>query len=284
MAALREIKDRISSVRSTLKITSAMKLVASAKLRKAQQAVEAMVPYQKELSRVLEEVRAVAGKSGEAVPAPETGKVAVVCVSSNSSLCGAFNGNVIRKALSVLGEYGGDADVYAVGKKMAERLRKEGYVPVGDYNYLVASPGYAEASQFAQKLIDSYDSGVYSKVVLVYTHFVSASRQVVKVETYLPFVLDDTAGSEAVDFESKYIMEPSARQIAEAIMPQVMRLKVYTVLLDSLASEHAARTVAMQAATDNGKELLDELTLEYNKGRQGKITSEILDLAGGQQR
>ncbi len=284
MAALREIKDRISSVRSTLKITSAMKLVASAKLRKAQQAVEAMVPYQKELSRVLEEVRAAAGKSGEAVPAPETGKVAVVCVSSNSSLCGAFNGNVIRKALSVLGEYGGDADVYAVGKKMAERLRKEGYGPVGDYNYLVASPGYAEASEFAQKLIDSYDSGVYSKVVLVYTHFVSASRQVVKVETYLPFVLDDTAGSEAVDFESKYIMEPSARQIAEAIMPQVMRLKVYTVLLDSLASEHAARTVAMQAATDNGKELLDELTLEYNKGRQGKITSEILDLAGGQQR
>lgn len=284
MAALREIKDRISSVRSTLKITSAMKLVASAKLRKAQQAVEAMVPYQKELSRVLEEVCAAAGKSGEAVPAPETGKVAVVCVSSNSSLCGAFNGNVIRKALSVLGEYGGDADVYAVGKKMAERLRKEGYGPVGDYNYLVASPGYAEASEFAQKLIDSYDSGVYSKVVLVYTHFVSASRQVVKVETYLPFVLDDTAGSEAVDFESKYIMEPSARQIAEAIMPQVMRLKVYTVLLDSLASEHAARTVAMQAATDNGKELLDELTLEYNKGRQGKITSEILDLAGGQQR
>ncbi len=284
MAALREIKDRISSVRSTLKITSAMKLVASAKLRKAQQAVEAMVPYQKELSRVLEEVRAAAGKSGEVVPAPETGKVAVVCVSSNSSLCGAFNGNVIRKALSVLGEYGGDADVYAVGKKMAERLRKEGYVPIGDYNYLVASPGYAEASEFAQKLIDSYDSGVYSKVVLVYTHFVSASRQVVKVETYLPFVLDDTAGSEAVDFESKYIMEPSARQIAEAIMPQVMRLKVYTVLLDSLASEHAARTVAMQAATDNGKELLDELTLEYNKGRQGKITSEILDLAGGQQR
>ena len=284
MAALREIKDRISSVRSTLKITSAMKLVASAKLRKAQQAVEAMVPYQKELSRVLEEVRAAAGKSGEVVPAPETGKVAVVCVSSNSSLCGAFNGNVIRKALSVLGEYGADADVYAVGKKMAERLRKEGYVPIGDYNYLVASPGYAEASQFAQKLIDSYDSGVYSKVVLVYTHFVSASRQVVKVETYLPFVLDDTAGSEAKDFESKYIMEPSARQIAEAIMPQVMRLKVYTVLLDSLASEHAARTVAMQAATDNGKELLDELTLEYNKGRQGKITSEILDLAGGQQR
>lgn len=284
MAALREIKDRISSVRSTLKITSAMKLVASAKLRKAQQAVEAMVPYQKELSRVLEEVRAAAGKSGEAVPTPETGKVAVVCVSSNSSLCGAFNGNVIRKALSVLGEYGGDADVYAVGKKMAERLRKEGYGPIGDYNYLVASPGYAEASEFAQKLIDSYDSGVYSKVVLVYTHFVSASRQVVKVETYLPFVLDDTAGSEAVDFESKYIMEPSARQIAEAIMPQVMRLKVYTVLLDSLASEHAARTVAMQAATDNGKELLDELTLEYNKGRQGKITSEILDLAGGQQR
>jgi len=284
MAALREIKDRISSVRSTLKITSAMKLVASAKLRKAQQAVEAMVPYQKELSRVLEEVRAAAGKSGEVAPAPGTGKVAVVCVSSNSSLCGAFNGNVIRKALSVLGEYGGDADVYAVGKKMAERLRKEGYVPVGDYNYLVASPGYAEASQFAQKLIDSYDSGVYSKVVLVYTHFVSASRQVVKVETYLPFVLDDAAGSEAKDFESKYIMEPSARQIAEAIMPQVMRLKVYTVLLDSLASEHAARTVAMQAATDNGKELLDELTLEYNKGRQGKITSEILDLAGGQQR
>ena len=284
MAALREIKDRISSVRSTLKITSAMKLVASAKLRKAQQAVEAMVPYQKELSRVLEEVRAAAGKSGVAVPAPETGKVAVVCVSSNSSLCGAFNGNVIRKALSVLSEYGDDADVYAVGKKMAERLRKEEYEPIGDYNYLVASPEYAEASEFAQKLIDSYNSGVYSKVVLVYTHFVSASRQVVKVETYLPFVLDDTAGREAKDFESKYIMEPSARQIAEAIMPQVMRLKVYTVLLDSLASEHAARTVAMQAATDNGKELLDELTLEYNKGRQGKITSEILDLAGGQQR
>lgn len=318
MGSLREIKDRISSVRSTLKITGAMKLVASAKLRKAQQAMEAVRPYREELSRVFAEARAVipstaarrpgasflpfaaaprsgenaadgAAKNSDAKPADgSVAKLAVVALSSNSSLCGAFNSNVIKKALAVIGELGGNVDIFALGKKMADRLRKYDYPSVGDFNNLVAAPTYEAASELADRLIDAYESGTYSKVILIYNHFVSCSRQQVEVETYLPFALPERDGVSDGDgtfepFGPEYIMEPSAKEIAATLLPQLMRLKFFSVLLDSVTAEHAARTIAMQAATDNAEDLLADLTLEYNKGRQGRITSEILDLAGGQQ-
>jgi len=295
MSSLREIKDRIGSVRSTLKITSAMKLVASAKLRKAQQAVEALRPYESTLSAILADVRRggkVPAAAKKAAPKDEfqsfaeASKVAVVAVASNSSLCGSFNGNVVRHSLEVLGELRGEGnyvDVFPIGRRIADPLRKAGYTPEASLNELVAHPSYEAAAFFAKSLADAYEEGRYSKVILIYNHFVSSSRQEVVCETYLPFA--EKAGDEAVleDSENEFILEPSASSIVETLLPQVMRLKIYAMLLDSVAAEHAARMIAMQTATDNAQDILDELTLEYNKGRQQQITSEILDIVGGSQ-
>ncbi len=320
MGNLREIKDRIGSVRSTLKITNAMKLVASAKLRKAQQAVEALRPYEATLASILSDA---GGVSGSVRPEAGQSGTAVVVFSSNSSLCGAFNSNVLRKAKEVIGALEGKVDVFAAGRKVADPLRKSGFPSVSvpgknaeaplDLNDLVAHPSYAGASRLAQALMDAYDAGTYSRVVLVYNHFVSTSRQDVLAETYLPFTLPSchpapychserseeslsasschserseeslSAPSCHSERSEEFIFEPSAALVADSLLPQVIRLKVYTVLLDSVASEHAARTVAMQTASDNAQDILDTLTLEYNKGRQQQITSEILDIVGGSQ-
>ena len=331
MASLREIKDHIASVRSTLKITSAMKLVASAKLRKAQQAAEGIRPYTAALSQMLTAVlsagqgvspslRPSAGADpsqpdGWAPPVTATGgygcerdssladrharpdsadrharpdraSVAIVAVASNSSLCGAFNINVIHKVQEVVEECrraGESVEVISVGRKMAETMRKAGFAPEDNAD-LVGRNSFEKSSAFAQTLIDGFNSGRYSRVLLIYNHFVSTASQKVCVETYLPFAMSGgeelpTSGQEP----EEYILEPGREEILATLLPQVMRLRVHTVLLDSIAAEHAARTLAMQAASDNAEDLLGELTLEYNKGRQQKITAEILDLVGGAQ-
>ncbi len=312
MASLREIKDRIGSVRSTLKITSAMKLVASAKLHKAQQAVETLRPYEATLSSILADVRAAAPGSCPSASVPvhgasAPGRVAIVAAASNSSLCGAFNINVFKRTMAEIASCGAPVDVFPIGRRIADSLRKAGHDPSGgDLNNLVAHPSYEQAGELAQTLIDAYNSGVYSRIVLIYNHFVSISRQEVVTETYLPSVLSEPApGSEpsalsepspchsesspchserSEESAPDYIFEPSAALIAQQLLPQVMRLKIYAMLLDSVAAEHAARTIAMQTATDNAEDILAELTLEYNKGRQQQITSEILDIVGGSQK
>ena len=346
MASLREIKDHIASVRSTLKITSAMKLVASAKLRKAQQAAEGIRPYTAALSQMLAAVMADApaipdGRAqngaiyareadfggpraqNQAFYARETsgadvagaGRVAIVAVASNSSLCGAFNINVVHRVQELVAECkaaGAGVEVISVGRKMAEAMRKMGFAPE-DHADLVGRNSFEKSSAFAQELIDAFNSGRYTRILLVYNHFVSTASQKVQTETYLPFGggnSSETAatlgmlrggtmsvanggveqqGCETVEEElpsserDEYILEPSREEILATLLPQVMRLQIHTVLLDSIASEHAARMLAMQAASDNAEDLLSELTLEYNKGRQQKITSEILDLVGGAQ-
>ncbi len=322
MASLREVKDHIASVRSTLKITSAMKLVASAKLRKAQQAAEGVRPYTEALAGMLASVLAepTAKSKGQVcdpqgasstciafpqAPAPaSTGgydsemdstlpantsvseegnqRVGIVAVASNSSLCGGFNINVIHKVQEVVREIrdgGGEVEVISVGRKMAEAMRKEGFAPE-DHADLVGRNTFEKSAAFAQTLIDAFDSGRYGRILLIYNHFVSTASQKVQVEQYLPFA-SNVIPSEAK--ESDFILEPSREEILATLLPQVMRLRIHTVLLDSIAAEHAARTLAMQAASDNAEDLLAELTLEYNKGRQQKITSEILDLIGGAQ-
>ena len=301
MASLKEIKGRIASVKSTLKITSAMKLVASAKLRKAQQAITDMLPYQRQLQRILDRLMAADSTAG----APSgPGRVAIVAFSSNSSLCGAFNANAIRKTLAVIDEYQSagyspeDIIVYSVGRKMAEAMRKAGFQSPSDYSKMAETPGYEAASALAKELVDGFSSGLYSKVELVYNHFKSTASQPTVVETFLPMNDGMPAapgrvhsrfaaaeyGLEAEAMPSEpcdMIIEPSPEELLNELLPKVQRLKIYTVLLDSNAAEHAARTVAMQTATDNGNDLLESLTLEYNKGRQQKITSEILDIVGG---
>ena len=265
MASLREIKDRIGSVRSTLKITGAMKLVASAKLRKAQQAIAALLPYEQTLHGI---VSLVAGSSGElAGSVSDTAPVAVVAVASDSSLCGSFNANIIRHALAEAGRYA-DPVIYPVGRKMVEAMKKTGY----QLEY---------SDNLAASLADKFDRGEYSKVLLVYTHYVSTASQRCVTEQFLPFTVE--VGDEAARKEELegYIVEPSASDIVRALLPQMLSLKMKAVLLDSEAAEQAARTIAMQTASDNAEDILEELTLQYNKGRQQKITAEILDIVGG---
>ena len=332
MASLREIKDRIGSVRSTLKITSAMKLVASAKLRKAQKAIEALRPYEQTLADILAAVgpaaitpRAAGPQSAEAsqaegsaaagaalsAPVPASagsedgrrgwdvsareGKTAVVAIASNSSLCGGFNANVIRKTLETIRGCGGGVEVYPLGRKMAEALRRAGYTADRDYNDLVAHPSYDKSAALARSLAERFEAGELSRVVLVYNRFVSTSTQVPTEETWLPFsqrdeipdqVRDDAPHRHSrLDRESPaagdYLLEPDAEALVAQLLPQVMMLRFHAAILDSAAAEQAARTIAMQTATDNAEDLLGELTLEYNKGRQQKITAEILDLLGG---
>ncbi len=287
MPSLKEIKGRIGSVQSTLKITSAMKLVASAKLRKAQQTIEGMRPYERKLQGMLDHLVASGAKvSGEYTRTPAEGagklRVALVAFASNSSLCGAFNANAVRLTQETIRSYGeADVTVYSIGRKMADSMRKAGHPSPADYQKLADKPSYAPAAELAEKLMADFLAGRLDRIDLVYNHFVSSGKQVPVRETLLP--MGDVIPSEAKESEVDYILEPSASALLADLLPKSLRLKFYTALLDSNASEHAARTVAMQTATDNGEDLLQELTLQYNKSRQQKITSEILDLAGGSQ-
>lgn len=279
MSSLREIKDRISSVKSTLKITSAMKLVASSKLRKAQKTIETMRPYESALNDILGSL----GGNAEFVAAPlrENATVAVVAVSSNSSLCGGFNTAVIKKTLSFIRDCG-SVKVYAVGRRMAETLHREGYPSPDDYSEVIAHPSYDKSYVLAQQLVDRYAAGELSKIVLIYSHFVNAAKQVPVVETLLPFSpSDEGLGADDADGVLDFIVEPGRDEVVSTLLPQVLMLKFHAAILDSAAAEHAARTLAMQTATDNARDLMGSLTLEYNKGRQQKITAEILDLLGG---
>ena len=291
MPALKEIKGRIGSVKSTLKITSAMKLVASAKLRKAQQTIEGMRPYERKLQGMLEHLIASGAKvSGAYTRTPQAGedgipsrpRVALIAFASNSSLCGAFNANALRLALETIRSYG-DADitVYSIGRKMADAMRKVGFPSPENFQKLADKPSYAPAADLADRLTEEFLAGRLDRIELVYNHFVSSGKQVPVRETLLPMTA--VIPGEAKESEKDYILEPSASELLEDLLPKSLKLKFYTALLDSNASEHAARTVAMQTATDNGEDLLQDLTLQYNKSRQQKITSEILDLAGGSQ-
>ena len=291
MPTLKEIKGRIASVKNTLKITSAMKLVSSAKLRKAQTAIENMRPYERQLQRIL----ASAGgdsctKTADRVlDAPR----AVIAIASNSSLCGGFNANVIAKVRSVRRE--GDA-VYSIGRKMADAMRKDGFPSPEDYTALSEHPSFAPVASLAEKLAVQLEEGRIAQVLMVYNHFVSTAKQQPVVEVLMgadpsaQAPQDDTSAAPQDDAvilsdseeSSDVIIEPTRQELLKVLLPKTVKLKLYAALLDSAAAEHAARTVAMQTATDNAENLLAELTLQYNKGRQQKITSEILDLAGGQ--
>ncbi len=353
MPSLKEIKGRINSIGSTLAITSAMKMVAAAKLQKAQMAIQNMLPYERRLYSMLVDlmgamnISAAASEDGSVrgsgsaergfdqsgdllslsnrhdlagmdgayslMAQREVRKVAIVAFASNSSLCGAFNSNVIREATAVINEYRasglGDAGitVYSVGRKMAEAMKKLGFPSPADFTKMSDSPSYDAASALAQELFDGFVSGRFDKVELVYNHYKSTSSQPTTRQTYLPLSLADATAdiqvgkitdSASEPYTDKVaepvvrqnspttetpdlIVEPSKEELIATLLPKVVRLRVFTTLLDSTAAEHAARTVAMQLATDNGNDLLQELTLEYNKGRQQKITSEILDIVGG---
>ena len=295
MASLKEVKTRINSVKSTRKITSAMKMVASAKLHKAQGAIENMLPYQKKLNKILTNfLSADLPIESPYVQEREVKRVAIVVFSSNTSLCGAFNANVIKMMMQTIGEFrtlGQDNIlIFPVGKKVDEAAKRMGFKPQEVSPTLSDKPTYQEAAELAHRLMDLYVAGEVDRVEIIYHHFKSMGVQILLRETYLPINLTNVVSEE--DRENKeevqeneiandYIIEPNAEELIASLIPTVLSQKIFTAAVDSNASEHAARTLAMQVATDNANELIQDLTKQYNKSRQQAITNELLDIIGG---
>lgn len=282
--SLKEIKIRIASVTNTRKTTSAMKMVSSVKLRKAQQGIQYAVPYVEQLDHILGHLSGMpaAQKVSPLVVQREVKEVAVVCFSSDSSLCGGFNGNIIKHSRALVNELSKIDKtplVYTVGQKITDAFRKEGMSINTGYADMMQSRSYEQAASLADDLMDMFLNGHLDKVVLTYTHFKSAGSQKIVDEVLLPVSVPAAEAEQ----ESDYILEPSAQDLMKVLLPKVIRTKVYCAMLDSYASEQAARVIAMQAATENADKLIGELTLQYNKLRQQAITNEILDLAAGSQ-
>ena len=280
--SLKDIKTRITSVANTRKTTSAMKMVSSVKLRKAQQSIHFALPYVEQLNNILLHLTAMprARKMSPFVVEREVKKVAVVCFSSDSSLCGAFNSNIIKHCRELIGDVTRiDANpyIYTVGQKITEAFVREEIQIDRQYAGMMAKRSYDEAAMLADKLMDMYLNGHLDRVILSYTHFISLGSQQIINETLLPVTIPSGKDEQ----ETEYILEPSAEELMKTLLPKVIRMKVYCAVLDSYTSEQAARMIAMQAATDNADNLIDELTLQFNKLRQQAITNEILDLAGG---
>ena len=216
----------------------------------------------------------------------EVKKVAIVAFSSNSSLCGGFNTNVIRHLTDLINQYAtlGKENIliYPIGKKVADAVMKMGYKAEGNYENIAGKPSFKETAEIAEELMQKFVDKQIDEVVLLYHHFKSTASQIITQENFLPIDISKHASCENESFGTDYILEPSREELMEALLPKALRLKLFTVLLDSNASEHAARTMAMQIATDNANDLLQELTIMYNKTRQQAITNELLDIVGGQ--
>lgn len=287
MASLKEVKTRIASVNSTRKITSAMKMVASSKLHRAQQAIESMRPYERQLTRIMSTfVGSMEGEVDTAYAAQrDVKRVVIVLFTSNSSLCGGYNANAVKAFVKKVEEYRSHdieiCRVYAMGKKAAEAVGKLKNFDLVDKSALLDHPSYQEAAKVASELMDLYVKGDIDEVDLIYHHFKSAGTQILTTETFLPIDLHADSTEEGATNNLNFIVEPSMGDVVNQLIPKSLHLRLYTALLDSLASEHAARVIAMQVATDNADDLLRELTLTYNKTRQQAITNELLDIAGG---
>jgi len=286
MASLKEIKGRIASVKSTQKITSAMKMVASAALRKAQSRIESFLPYQQKLDEMFHSfVSSVSDYESNLKEEREIQRVAIVVFSSNSGLCGAFNSNILKLLKDCLKKYKPlsyeNIEIYPVGKKIEDQVRRMN-LPVkikGSYIEWMDKPNFETAKLIANELVNNFLSKKIDKVELLYNHFKSAGVQKPTVEQYLPVVLQKTNIGNPISTD--YIIEPDKATVLDSLLPKSLHSKMYAVILDSATAEQAARVVAMQIATDNAGELLDGLTIQYNKQRQQVITSELLDIIGG---
>ena len=318
MPSLKEIKGRIASVNSTRKITSAMKMVASSKLHHAQVAIQNMLPYETMLEHILKSFLAAEAEAKTIYDQERPVKrVALVVFSSNSSLCGGFNANVIKLMQRTVGAYvdelgQGSVEVYPIGRKVTEKARKLGYDVKGDRSALIDKPNVQECIDLAMELGLKFQKGEIDRVEIIYHHFKSAGSQVLTNKQFLPIDLEgeldrdherdltsnvvtkkaqdylkknrrqrDSEQEDVKPLNDNFIVEPDLNTLLSQLIPKLAHLMLYTALLDSVASEHAARMVAMQTATDNADELLRQLNLQYNKSRQQAITSELLDIVGG---
>ena len=319
MPSLKEIKGRIASVNSTRKITSAMKMVASSKLHHAQVAIQNMLPYEEMLEHILKSFLAAEADSQTIYDQVRPVKrAALVVFTSNSSLCGGFNANTIKLMTQVVNDYAEtigreNVEIYPIGRKVYEKARKMGLNVQGEFSALADHPNVQQCIDIAMELGEKFYEGKIDKVELIYHHFKSAGSQVLTRKTFLPIDIESElkadherdltsviATKESQEYLKKrgerereqkheevkplndnFIVEPDMYSVLVELIPKMAHLMLYTALLDSNASEHAARMVAMQTATDNADELLRELNLQYNKSRQQAITSELLDIVGG---
>jgi len=279
MANLKEIRNRITSVSSTMQITSAMKMVSAAKLKKAQDAITAMRPYAEKLTELLQNVSAsLDGESGGKYSDQRpVNKVLIVAITSNRGLCGAFNSNVVKETKNLLQNYAGkQVDFVTIGKKGNDIVKKTNNVVINN-NGVFDNLTFHNVAEIAEELMKLYADGSYDKIELVYNQFKNAATQVIITEQFLPIVPVKAESKNQVD----YLFEPSKEQIVEELIPRSLKTQLYKAVRDSFASEHGARMTAMHKATDNATELRNQLKLTYNKARQAAITNEILEIVGG---
>jgi F-type H+-transporting ATPase subunit gamma len=282
MANLKEIRNRITSIKSTMQITSAMKMVSAAKLKKAQDAITAMRPYSSKLSELLQNLSATLdGDAGGVYSTQrEVSKVLLVVVTSNRGLCGGFNSSITKTVNRTIAEKYSDknVEIFTIGKKGEDVLSKTCNV-VDSRNDIYDELTFDNIAAIAEKLMNLYTEGTYDKIELVYNQFKNAATQLPQVEQFLP--IKPIEGGDETAVNSDYIFEPSKEEIVEALIPKSLKTQLYKAVRDSFASEHGARMTAMHKATDNAKDLRDELLLTYNKARQAAITNEILEIVGG---
>ncbi|MDX2362559.1 MAG: ATP synthase F1 subunit gamma [Crocinitomicaceae bacterium] len=285
MANLKEIKNRITSISSTMQITSAMKMVSAAKLKRAQDAITQMRPYAEKLTEILGNLSATLDLSENAFSHQrEVKNVYFVAITSNRGLCGGFNNNIIKKANALLkGEYAGvNTKLIAVGKKVNDAFRRTdiGFRPegIGAAEDMFNDLTFERSSELAQFLMDEFEAGKVDKIVVLYNKFRNAAIQEVMAEQFLPIVTQEQEGNTTA---GDYIFEPSKQEIVVDLIPKSLKTQLFKALLDSNASEHGARMTAMHKATDNAGDMKRDLTLQYNKARQAAITNEILEIVGG---
>lgn len=282
MANLKEIRNRITSVSSTMQITSAMKMVSAAKLKKAQDAITAMRPYSEKLTELLQNLSATLEGNTGGVFADQrpVNKVLVVAITSNRGLCGAFNANVIKQIKNLQQFYAGkQLDVLAIGKKGNDALKKSCTI-LDNKSGIFDALTFENVADIAQMLMDRFAEGDYDRIELVYNHFKNAATQVVFTEQFLPLAPLETT-DETANNATDYIFEPGKEEIVLSLIPLSLKTQLYKAIRDSFASEHGARMTAMHKATDNATALRNQLKLTYNKARQAAITSEILEIVGG---
>lgn len=281
MANLKEIRNRIVSVSSTMQITSAMKMVSAAKLKKAQDAITSMRPYASTLNNLIQNLSSSSepDMNSPFVSVREKKSILLVAITSNRGLCGAFNSNVIKKTRQlIIEEYSNKkVSLITIGKKGSEILGKKGKI-ISTHDYIFDDLNYKKADEISKEIMDGFIKELYDEVILVYNRFKNAATQIVETETFLPI-------EENLDEKSlrspDYIFEPNQSEIVNELLPKALGIKFFKALRDSFASEHGARMTAMHKATDNATELRDQLKLTYNKARQAAITNEILEIVGG---
>lgn len=279
MANLKEIRNRISSVSSTMQITSAMKMVSAAKLKKAQDAITAMRPYADKLTELLQNLSATldADSGSKFADQREVKNVLIVAITSNRGLCGAFNSNIIKQANHLANSYAGKkVSVVAIGKKANDALSKD-FDVISNQSSVFDDLTFDNVAQIAELLMEKFEDGSVDKIELVYNKFKNAATQIVTTEQFLPIV----PSAEGTNVNQDYIFEPSKAEIVETLIPKSLKTQLFKAVRDSFASEHGARMTAMHKATDNATELRDQLKLTYNKARQAAITNEILEIVGG---